>query len=208
MPTYKTFEELPVWNAAIELGVRLFELTDHPSFRYKGDLVNQLRRAVLSISNNVAEGFERGTTNELITFLYIARGSAGEVRSMLRFALRLGALAPCHAHIQPLAAEAESVSRQLRGWLDTLQNSDIEGQRRLNDQTRRAYDNRHRVTVFERQQAEFKARMEEGLRNGTWGRPQPEISNLKSEISNLNPPGSREGAVRGDAQLPGAIRVN
>ena len=40
-------------------------------------------RAALSVSNNIAEGFERGTTNELLQFIYIARGSAGEVRSML-----------------------------------------------------------------------------------------------------------------------------
>lgn len=170
MASYKSFEDLPVWNAAIVLGVRLFELTENPSFRYKGDLVNQIRRAVLSTSNNIAEGFERGTTNELISFLYIARGSAGETRSMLRFALRLAALEPSHADIQPLVAEAESVSRQLRAWLDSLQNSDIEGQRRLNDTTRRAYNNRQRLTEFQRQQAEFKERMEEGLRNGTWGR--------------------------------------
>jgi four helix bundle protein len=43
---------------------------------------------VLSVSNNIAEGFERGTTNELLAFIYIARGSAGEVRSMLTLLLR------------------------------------------------------------------------------------------------------------------------
>ena len=90
MATYKSFEELPVWSAATDLAVAVFKLTESPSFRYKGDLVNQLRRAALSVPNNVAEGFERGTTAELISFLYISRGSAGEVRSMLRFALRLG----------------------------------------------------------------------------------------------------------------------
>lgn len=44
MPTYKQFEELPAWNAATDLAVAVFKLTDAPSFRFKGDLVNQLRR--------------------------------------------------------------------------------------------------------------------------------------------------------------------
>lgn len=54
-----------------------------PLLRRRSDLRSQFERAGLSISNNIAEGFERGTTNELFTLLYIARGSAGDVRSML-----------------------------------------------------------------------------------------------------------------------------
>ncbi len=83
MPTYGSFEELPVWQLATDLAARVFPWTAQPCFRGKGDLANQIQRATLSISNNIAEGFERGTTNELLHFLYIARGSAGEVRSML-----------------------------------------------------------------------------------------------------------------------------
>ena len=51
-------------------------------------LQDQLERAALSVSNNIAEGFERGTTNELLVFIYIARGSAGKVRSMPCFLKR------------------------------------------------------------------------------------------------------------------------
>jgi four helix bundle protein len=80
---YDRFEELPVWQAGITLAERAFKLTADHAFNYQGDLRSQLQRAALSVSNNVAEGFERGTTQELLTFLYIARGSAGEVRSML-----------------------------------------------------------------------------------------------------------------------------
>lgn len=80
---YDRFEDLPVWQAAADAAAKMLHWTTLAWFRGKGDLANQLQRATLSISNNIAEGFERGTTNELLQFLYIARGSAGEVRSML-----------------------------------------------------------------------------------------------------------------------------
>ena len=82
---YKRFEDLPVWQAAMDLALRVDRLTKDRAFRRPGDLASQLQRAALSISNNIAEGFERGSTSELLMFLYIARGSAGEVRSMLCF---------------------------------------------------------------------------------------------------------------------------
>lgn len=76
---YERFEDLPVWQLAADLAASVFEWTQQQSFRGKGDLANQIQRAALSISNNIAEGFERGTTKKLLCFLYIARGSAGEV---------------------------------------------------------------------------------------------------------------------------------
>jgi four helix bundle protein len=103
-------------------------------------LRDQLRRAALSVSNNVAEGFERGTTAELLMFLYIARGSAGEVRSMLRFCERLvrPEISNLKSEISDLNSEFAALTRcrvllsTIRGWADSLQNSDIQGQRHLN----------------------------------------------------------------------------
>src|SRR6266571_5556566 len=86
---YKRFEDLPVWKDGIELAARTFALTAKPCFRGHAGTRNQLENAVVSISNNIAEGFERGTTQELLTFIYIARGSAGETRSMLHLLDRL-----------------------------------------------------------------------------------------------------------------------
>ena len=80
---YKRFEELPVWKDAIELAVRVFALTAQPAFRPYRGVRDQIERSSVSISNNIAEGFERGTTQELLTFLYISRGSSGETRSVL-----------------------------------------------------------------------------------------------------------------------------
>ena len=174
MATFKQFEDLPAWNAATDLAVSIFRLTSAPSFRYKGDLVNQLRRAVLSIPNNIAEGFERGTTAELITFLYIARGSAGEVRSMLRFALRLGEMPDEAPRMEALISDCESVSRQLRAWLDSLQNSDIAGQRHLTDKSRRIYQEDKRAAEFSDRLRMFRESMEQQLRDGTFGTPDAE----------------------------------
>jgi four helix bundle protein len=136
---YNRFEELPVWRAAIGLAVATYALTDGPAFKGRGSLRDQIERAAVSVSNNVAEGFERGTTQELLTFLYIARGSAGEVRSMLCLLERLPAFIDLKSEISNLKSSAENISRQLRGWADSLQNSDIKGTRYLNDKTRRAF---------------------------------------------------------------------
>ena len=138
--TYQRFEDLPVWQKAADLYEVTEELLENESFQASRGFRDQLDRAALSVSNNIAEGFERGTTNELLAFIYIARGSAGEVRSMLclkeRRARKAVWPADLKSQIADLKSIAESCSRQLRGWADSLQNSDIKGQRHLNRRTR------------------------------------------------------------------------
>ncbi len=133
---YKRFEDLPVWQAAIELARRTYAFTSHDAFRRHAGLRDQLERATLSISNNVAEGFERGSTNELLAFLYIARGSAGEVRSMHCLLERVSEFSPLKSEICDMRSAAENISRQLYGWIEQLKNAGITGQRHLNDNTR------------------------------------------------------------------------
>ena len=134
---YKRFEELPVWNSAIELARQIYEFTGNAEFNGRYSLKDQLERAAVSVSNNIAEGFERGTTQELLTFLYIARGSAGEVRSMLCLLERLPGFLNLKSEISNLKSKAENISRQLRGWADALQNSEIKGQRYLTSRSRK-----------------------------------------------------------------------
>jgi len=133
---YDRFEQLPVWQSAIELGAAVYEMTAKPAFQRRYSLRDQIERAAVSVSNNVAEGFERGTTQELLTFLYIARGSAGEVRSMLCLLEKIPAFADFKSQISNLKSQAEGTSRQLRAWADSLQNSRIPGQRYLTDKVR------------------------------------------------------------------------
>lgn len=142
MPTYQRFEDLPVWQEAIRLAERSEDFIETARNHITWSKRDQLDRASLSVSNNIAEGFERGTTNELLAFLYIARGSAGEVRSMLCFFERRPRLAHLKSQISDLKSLAESCSRQLRAWADSLQNSDITGPRHLNDQSRANYQKR------------------------------------------------------------------
>jgi four helix bundle protein len=161
---YERFEDLPVWQVAADLAAKMYEWTQHPSFRGKGDLANQLQRAALSISNNIAEGFERGTTKELLHFLYIARGSAGEVRSMLCVMERMNGFADLRSEISDLKSTCESISRQIRGWTNSLQNSDIEGQRHLNDQSRAKYESQKRKEAYEEEQRRWRADFEAKLK--------------------------------------------
>jgi len=133
---YKCFEDLPVWQGAIELARRTYAFTEHQAFRGHAGLRDQLERAALSVSNNIAEGFERGSTSELLAFLYIARGSVGEVRSMLHILEGLTAFGNLKSQIADLKSQCRSISRQLFGWIEQLKNSDISGQRHLNDKLR------------------------------------------------------------------------
>jgi four helix bundle protein len=145
---FERFEDLPVWKAAIELVLAGYELTENAAMNGPGDHRDQLRRAALSVSNNIAEGFESGSTPTLLNALYIARGSAGEVRSMLCFLERWARCADLKSQISNLKAIAESCSRQIGGWTNQLQNCDIAGQRHLNERARNTYQAKRRVDAF------------------------------------------------------------
>jgi len=155
---YRRFEDLPVWNSAIDLAVHVYNVTDTTPFRRRRSLRDQIERAAVSVSNNIAEGFERGTTQELLTFLYIARGSAGEVRSMLCLFERLPAFGDLKSEISNLKSKAESISRQLRGWANSLQNSEIKGQRYLSSRSRKQSQTVKDREEFLKELAEIRAK--------------------------------------------------
>jgi four helix bundle protein len=148
--TYERFEDLPVWQQAIQLAEEVYDLTEEQDFKCSHSLRDQLERAALSVSNNIAEGFERGTTKELLAFLYIARGSAGEVRSMLCFMAKRKAFQNFKSQISNLKLAAESCSRQLRAWAGSLQDSDIEGPRHLNQATRRVQEQKQKAAAMQK----------------------------------------------------------
>lgn len=81
---YNQFEDLPVWQHARKLVNQAYKLiTISPNLRKDYSLADQLKRASYSTMLNIAEGFERGSNKEFANFVNIAKGSAGEVRSIL-----------------------------------------------------------------------------------------------------------------------------
>jgi four helix bundle protein len=138
MPAYQHFEELPVWQEAARLYNLVLDLLDAPDLPLSPGFRNQLDRAALSVSNNIAEGFERVTTNELLSFLAIARGSSGEVRSMLAVINNRPRLKRFGAALHHIRGLAESCSRQLTAWTSSIEDSPVQGKRHLTRLTRAA----------------------------------------------------------------------
>jgi four helix bundle protein len=145
---YRRFEDLPVWNDAIDLATGMFTFAASGRLKNFAGLRDQLERAAASISNNIAEGFERGTDEELLTFLYIARGSAGEVRSMFHLIPRLPSFADLQEEVYRLRSRAESISKQLGRRIESVKDSGFKGTRFRNETTRKADEDIRRREAF------------------------------------------------------------
>jgi four helix bundle protein len=106
------FEDLVVWQQALTLSVAIYQ-----AFEACRDfaLKNQIQRAAISISSNIAEGYERGSNKEFIQFLYYAKGSCGEVRSQTELALRVNLLSNNQA--APILASARLLSGKLGAYI-------------------------------------------------------------------------------------------
>lgn len=109
------FEDVIAWQKSKELTLEVYKIFNVcKDFSFK----NQIERASVSIMNNIAEGFERQTNKELKNFLYIAKGSCGEVRSMLGLALELRYIEKNSK--EKLENNAVEISKILSGFIKTL----------------------------------------------------------------------------------------
>ena len=122
---YNRFEELPVWKAAVELALGVFKLTSRPIFRRYYSVRNQLERSAMSVSNNIAEGFERGGDKEFRQFLSLAQGSAGEVKAQLYVALDARFLS--QGQFDQLYSLATEPGRLIGGFMRYLTDSGYKG---------------------------------------------------------------------------------
>lgn len=109
------FEDIQAWQKAKELAKNIYLLFDEiKDYGFKG----QIERASVSIMNNIAEGYERKSNVEFKQFLYIAKGSCAEVRSMLHLAVELGLIQ--EENYKTLSEQTEVISKMLSNFIKKL----------------------------------------------------------------------------------------
>jgi four helix bundle protein len=127
MSTFHRFEDIEAWRLARTLANRIYDVTTGTIFSRDFGLRDQIRRASISIVSNIAEGFERDGDREFVQFLFIAKGSGGEVRAQLYLAHDRSYLSD--DQFQEIHAKAVELSRILAGLIRYLQQSKIAGRK-------------------------------------------------------------------------------
>lgn len=125
--TIQDFEDLVIYQKSRALAKQVYEITRQGEFRFDSRFVQQIRAAAGSVSDNIAEGFERQGNKEFINFLYIAKGSCGEVRSQLNRALDVGFIDT--ATYDQMYAECRRLSAGILNMINSLKTADIKGTR-------------------------------------------------------------------------------
>lgn len=119
MGKFNSFEEIISWKKSREFNLKIYRVTENQFFKKDFDLTRQIRRASISISSNIAEGFERNTDKEFIYFLYVAKASAGEVRSQIYLALDLNYIS--FDISENLLNDITEISKLLGGFIKYLE---------------------------------------------------------------------------------------
>ena len=130
MATIKRFEEIKVWQEAKRLAVMVYAMTRQGTFVKDFGLRDQIQRAAVSVSSNIAEGFSRSGNREFVNFLWIAKGSVAEVQSQLHIAKEVGYVDDAHAH--EIYECAEKCGVMIYKFIKSLQESNVSGVKHLN----------------------------------------------------------------------------
>lgn len=125
MATVKDFEKLAIFQKARELSKKIYPITNREGLKSDYRFVQQIRAAAGSIMDNIAEGFERTGNKEFLNFLYIAKGSCGEVRSQLIRANDVGYLTS--EEYEELYTECRKLSAGIMNFIKELKASDLTG---------------------------------------------------------------------------------
>ena len=127
MASIQRFEEIEAWKKGRELTQRIYQVTAKTDFARDFTLKDQIKRAAILITSNIAEGFERGGNREFIQFLTIAKGSASGLKSQLYTAMEAGYLTK--AEFAELYELAHSTLLLLGGFVKYLQQSELRGRK-------------------------------------------------------------------------------
>jgi four helix bundle protein len=117
------FEDLFIWQKAVEFAKEIYLTAEKKGLKNDVGLKEQMRRAAVSISSNIAEGFERRSRKEYLNFLNIAKGSAGEIRSQLYIAFEVGYLEK--SELEQLREKAKFLSGSIANHAKAINIADI-----------------------------------------------------------------------------------
>lgn len=118
MATIRCFEDLVCWQRGRELSRFVYACTRQQTFARDRGLVDQIQRAAVSITSNIAEGFDRGTRESLVNYLFIAKGSCGEVRNQLYVAADEAYITP--AQLREGLTRTDDVSRLIQSFVEKV----------------------------------------------------------------------------------------
>ncbi len=125
MARIEKFEDIESWKIAREITKLVYEVSSIGNFSRDFALVNQIRRASISILSNIAEGFERSGNKEFLQFLAIAKDSCGEVRAQLYVALDQNYIDK--KQFEEISSKLLETNRMISGLMKYLQQSDLRG---------------------------------------------------------------------------------
>jgi four helix bundle protein len=114
------FEDLECWKMAKSLAVELYKISNNGEFGKDFGFKDQVRRAAVSIASNIAEGKERETVAEFIRYLYVAKGSAGELKTQLLIAQEIGYMDKESSN--HFRTNVEALSAMIGALIKTLKN--------------------------------------------------------------------------------------
>jgi len=125
MAKIERFEEMEAWKCARRITQLIYQISSEGSFAKDFALVNQIRRAAISIMSNIAEGFERNGDKEFVQFLTISKGSCGEVRAQMYVALDQKYVD--ESKFAEIESKLVETSRMLSGLIKYLRQSELKG---------------------------------------------------------------------------------
>lgn len=125
MSKIEKIEDLIVWQKARELTREIYSLTNKGNFSKDFSLTDQLRRAAISVTSNIAEGFGRGGNKEFIQVLSISKGSLYEIRTQLYIAIDLNYIS--EKEFSTVNNLIDEVGKLINGFINYLQKSELKG---------------------------------------------------------------------------------